>query len=479
MTRSTAGSTRKPAGPGRLWWLCLVLGGLTWGCSALRHGLLQSNAYDLGLFDQWIWLISHGLPPISSMEKVHVLADHGAWLLYAAGPAYRLLPSVQWLLASQALALSFTAIPIWSLARQAGLSRQRCWLACGLWWLQPVVFNSALFDFHPETWVMPAFALALWAERAERPRLWFGLLVLMLGARDGLVLVSGGMALDLAVRRRWRWSAAAAGLSIGWLLLLSRWLFPMLRDGEGPKAAARLFDHLGGGPLMVINTLDWGGGLSYLLLLALPCAWLWRRRSLPTLLIGLPLVIVNLLSSTPSTRTLIHHYSLPLAIVAVAAAIDGGLRATNAGRNLIWSLAWATACWLALAKPWFFSGPYLQRLPQLGEVRDAIARVPSSSDILTTSYLVPQLSQRRTIAFPKKRTYRNLTGKQWNALLLNPDDPGWGSSSDVQQRLINQARDRRWDCQRWDSGLTLCHAPDASELRRPDGKTPADTHLIQ
>ena len=32
-----------------------------------------------------------------------------------------------------------------------------------------MVFNAALFDFHPETWVMPAFALALWAEREGRP----------------------------------------------------------------------------------------------------------------------------------------------------------------------------------------------------------------------------------------------------------------------------------------------------------------------
>jgi uncharacterized membrane protein len=47
------------------------------------------------------------------MEHVHVLADHGAWLLNAAGAAYGLLPSVHWLFASQAIALSFTAIPIW------------------------------------------------------------------------------------------------------------------------------------------------------------------------------------------------------------------------------------------------------------------------------------------------------------------------------------------------------------------------------
>ena len=106
------------------------IGLVVWACAAWRHGLLQSNAYDLGLFDQWAWLIGTGAPAVSSMEQVHVLADHGAWLLYLAGAAYWLLPSVQWLLASQALALSFTAVPIWWLAQQAGLDRRRCWLAC-------------------------------------------------------------------------------------------------------------------------------------------------------------------------------------------------------------------------------------------------------------------------------------------------------------------------------------------------------------
>ena len=90
--------------PRRLWLVATGIGAIGWICSATRHGLLQSNAYDLGLFDQWVWLISRGIQPISSMEQVHVLADHGAWLLYPAGLSYRLLASVQWLLASQAMA---------------------------------------------------------------------------------------------------------------------------------------------------------------------------------------------------------------------------------------------------------------------------------------------------------------------------------------------------------------------------------------
>ena len=119
--------------PARLWSTSLGVAFFGWSLAASRHWLLQSNDYDLGLFDQWAWLVSHGLPPISSMEDVHLLADHGAWMFYWSGLLYWFHPSIHWLLASQALTLSLTAIPLWMLASQAGLTRRLCWFSCLLW----------------------------------------------------------------------------------------------------------------------------------------------------------------------------------------------------------------------------------------------------------------------------------------------------------------------------------------------------------
>ena len=165
----------------------------------------------------------------------------------------------------------------------------------------------------------------------------------------------------------------------------------MLRDGEGPKAASRMFSHLTGDPFTVLHSLDWSGGAEYLVLLCLPCVALWRRASLSTLFIGLPLLLVNLLSASPSYRTLVHHYSLPLAVIAVVAALDGLSQQHATRRGFPWTLGWAVACWLALAKPWFFTGPYLQRLPFLQDAQSAIAAVQPTDAVLTTSYLVPHL----------------------------------------------------------------------------------------
>ncbi|MDP7995464.1 MAG: DUF2079 domain-containing protein [Synechococcus sp. SP2 MAG] len=455
----------------RLWWTSIGVGFIGWGLAAWRHWLLQSNAYDLGLFDQWAWLVGNGLPPISSMENVHVLADHGAWLFYWSGLLYWFHPSIHWLLASQALALSLTAIPLWLLAAQAGLSRRLCWFSCLLWWLQPLVFNVNLFDFHPEVWVMPALAMAIWCQRQKRFGGWLLLLVLMLGSRDGLVLITLGLSLSLLIQRRWSWAIAGAGLSSAWILLLSQWIYPLFRNGEGPKAAGRMFSHLGNNfgdilftlmsqPWLAFTHIDLGGGAFYLLVLILPTLPFWRRRSLVILSAAVPLLLVNLNAEASSYRTLIHHYSLPLAVLSVTAAIDG--LALHQRKAFPWKgVIWAVTLWIALAKPWFFTGPYLNRVNMVGDAQQAISKLTPQDRVLTTSYLVPQISQRQHVAFAKKSQSKQAFENNWTVFLLNPNQPGWGSKKSIQKRLLNQAEDRNWTCQSWSSGLELCRKPDS------------------
>ena len=466
--------------PARLWWTSFGVAFLGWCLAAARHWLLQSNAYDLGLFDQWAWLMGNGLPPISSMENVHVLADHGAWMIYWSGLLYWFHPSIHWLLASQALALSITAVPVWMLAAQAGLSRRLCWFSCLLWWLQPLVFNVNLFDFHPETWVIPGLALAIWCQRQERFGGWLVLLILMLGCRDGLVLVTCGLSLSLLIQRRWRWAIAGAGLSVAWMLLLSRWIYPVFRNGEGPKAAGRMFSHLGDNlgdilftliskPWLAFTHIDLGGGAFYLLLLILPTLPFWRQRSLIILSAAIPLLLVNLNAEASSYRTLIHHYSLPISVLSIAAAIDG--LAIQPRRLFPWKgFTWAVACWIALAKPWFFTGPYLNKVGMIGDVSQAISKLSPQDRVLTTSYLVPQISQRKNVAFAKQSLSEQSFEDGWTVFLLNPKHPGWGSKGSIQKRLLNQAENRNWTCQSWNSGLELCRKPDSKQQPHPRKK---------
>ncbi len=89
--------------------------------SSLRHILFKSGAYDLGIFDQAVYLISQREVPISSLMGFHILGDHAAWILYLLAIPYKIYPSVYWLLFIQSLALSIAVLPLWHLPLLAAL----------------------------------------------------------------------------------------------------------------------------------------------------------------------------------------------------------------------------------------------------------------------------------------------------------------------------------------------------------------------
>ena len=453
------------------WLVCALLVGLFWSLAALRHTLLQSNGFDLGIYDQVAWQMSQGLEPRSTLIKLHHMGNHGAWVFYAITPLYWLAPSVHWLFLTQAVGLILTAWPLWHVAAQAGLKVRWRWLICGLWWLQPVVFNVNLFDFHPETWAMPLLALAIWANRAERRWLWLACLFAAMGCRDGLSLVVIGFALEQALRRRWRWAGEALLLGGGWLLLMAKGLYPILNDGAGPAALGR-YAHLGDGvggilhnavfnPAELLSALDVSGIFRYIFVLIIPLAFYWRRSSLPLLAATLPLLASNLLSSSPAQRDLVHQYSLPLAVLLVVASVDGWSADLRQGRlwltRRLWlGYFWAALCWALLAKPGHSLVRYLSRINQIQAAQDLIQRVPPDAAVLTQSYLAPQLTHRpilRQAFIEYAPTEANLA--QLDVALLSPNDPGWKSSVQHIQSIIAKLKDMGWRCEE-NGAFTLC-----------------------
>jgi len=176
--------------PGRLLAICLAAASGFWSLAVLRHALPQSNSFDLGIFDQWVWLISRGLAPVSSQSAdLPLLTDHGAWLLYGLAPLDALLPDRAVAVGAPGTQPGLHRRAALDPAQDAGLPQGLRWTMCGLWWLQPVVFNTNLFDFHPEVLAMPLLVALVIAGRRQWIGAWAGLILLILGCRDGLALV--------------------------------------------------------------------------------------------------------------------------------------------------------------------------------------------------------------------------------------------------------------------------------------------------
>lgn len=458
--------------PRSLWLMMLGAAAVLMLCSSLRHSLFQSNAYDLGIFDQAVYMISTGAEPFVSLIGFHALGDHGAFVLYPLALLYKLFPSVYWLLAVQAIALASGAYFVWHLAVDYGLKRSQAIALGWVYLLYPVVFNANLFDFHPEVMAVPALLGAIWAARRRH---WLGFLaavVLVLSCKAVLSLTIAALGLWLLLAQRRSFGFLALVLGVAWFGISTQVIIPAF-SGEEAQAVGR-YSYLGDSvlgivqnlllqPQRVLSYLFTAANLEYLVLLLVPFIWGLSPRHLLPLLGAGPTLFLNLLADHQPQKDLTHQYALPMlpfflvAIMAALAAERGWLRRPR------WILVWATVAWLALAKFGYFGSLYLSRLDTWGPMRAAIAQVQTQGGVLTASYIAPHLTHRPlvTMAEPGSET---LDLDPYGYVLLNAQHPGWASSPETVQALTARLeQEPNWQRSFEQEGVVLFQAvPEAS-----------------
>jgi uncharacterized membrane protein len=413
-------------------------------CSVVRHLLLQSNALDLGYFDQAIYLIAQGITPIVSFRPYHVLGDHAAWILYVFAGFYKIFPSLYLLFTIQSGAFALSAIPVWYLAIQAGLDRSKSNAIAVAYLLYPLVFNLNLFDFRPEVIALPLFFTAIWAARANRIG-WFTLcIILILGCRASLALSIAAMGVWLiGFEQRKRFGAIALILGVSWFVIATQGIIPHFRP-SGADYVMR-YSYLGGsiGEIaqnLVLKPWLWIGrifSIEYLLLLFIPIGWGFSLRHLAPLISTIPVLVMNLLSEMPNQRDLVHQYSLPILPFLIVMAIS--VIAANPQRRSRFILIWSLIAFLALAKFGYFGSRYLERVPIISGVQGAIAQITTQEPVFTNSYLVPHLSHRVLIDYTKlSEPPKDLNAFKY--ILLNLDHPGWASSPEFTQQIFSQVQ---------------------------------------
>ena len=420
-------------------------------CSSVRHYLFESTAFEMGIYDQVAYLISQGLPPISSFLGIHHLANHAALSFYLLGPFYKLYPSVYWLLAVQAIALALGAWPTWSLARQAGLRPGQSLAIAAAYLLYPVVFNVNLFDFHPEVMAVPALLGAILAARLDRP-IWFIIATLfVLGCKDALSLLVAAMGIWLFFfEKKRRCGAIALFLGTSWFLFVTQALIPAYKDGGGPGALGR-YSYLGDSVLeMALNLVLKPGlvlgrvlsldTLEYLALLFAPVLWGIHPRCIAPLVSILPTLGLNILSTIGEQRDLIHQYSLPLVpflILVLISSLAAKRALFQQGR---WIALWSLIAFLCLAKFGYFWSIYLDTLDTWQANRTAVSLVQGQGGVVTTAAIAPHLSHRPNIKL--QQTVANTSAEdlaeEFQYVLLNLRHPGWDSTTEVSIALRNR-----------------------------------------
>ncbi|MBD2300540.1 DUF2079 domain-containing protein [Nostoc sp. FACHB-87] len=393
-------------------WMIGVSALILFLCSSLRHALFQSTALDLAVFDQWVYLASQGLPPISSFFGFHLLGDHAAFILYVIALLYKIYPDVHWLFAIQAIALAVGAVPIYALSLQSGLSISYARTIALSYLLYPALFNINFFtDFRPEAIAVPALLWAMWAGMTHRTLQLILAVALTLSCKEilSLTVIALGIWLWLIQHRR-LYGLGCIFIGTVWYLITIGYLVPMLRNGQAGGVV--FFRSLGDSPTQILWNIITNPALIlgkffapetlfYYLLLLLPVLIGLHWRTIMVILPGLPMLLLNILSDYSAQRDLVHHYSLPIFPFIIVWLVHS-ISHYQKHQKRSWLkphilLAWSIAAFLLLAKYEFFVTRYLSNLPNLNSLYTAVNLVQTHGSVLTTSRIAPHLSQRPVI----------------------------------------------------------------------------------
>ena len=416
-------------------------------CSSVRHALFQSS-FDLAIFDNAVYLISQGEKPFVFFRGLHILGDHAAWIIYPLALLYKIYPDIHWLFFIQALSLSLGALPLWHLSRATGLSLSQSNTVALVYLLYPAIFNVNLFDFHPEVIAVPAIFGAILAVKLERIWWFVSAIILILSCKAVLALsaIAMGLWLLLSFKSKYKYGIIAIVLGCVWFAIATQLIIPAFSGAEA--AAVDRYGYLGDSvldiaknllikPNLVLGKIFLVSTLGYLLLLALPVCWGLSVQHLMPIVGALPILLINILSESPSQRNLVHQYCLPIIpwlFVMLIMAMSSKHVWLKSQRHI---LIWSVVAWLALAKYGYFGSIYLQTWDTWGATRTAIALVESSGGVLTTSDIAPHLTHRSLLGLIGNNLDYEELGK-FEYILLNLRHPGWGSSLKIAEALLTK-----------------------------------------
>jgi uncharacterized membrane protein len=412
--------------------------------SGLKHARFESSAWDLGIYDQAIYLISKGEQPWSSYLDMHILGDHASFIFYPLSLLYKIYPSVYWLLAVQALAFAAAVIPLRHLSFDWKLDSRQRLTVCISYLLYPLIFNVNLFDFHPEVVAIPALFMAILCARRNWLLGFLVACILVLSCKDALAVTVFGLGLwQFFVRERRLYGFLAIILGAVWLLFLSTWLVPRF-GGDTARFLAR-YEYLGPTfkvaivnvfmrPGILFSHLFTGANLRYLGMVFAPVAWgLSWRSSLP-LIAATPVLVMNLLSlESANQKDLLYQYSIPILpflYASVVICMGRGLGLVKFPKLAKLVPAWSLLFFLLLARPahGFFSNHDIGNILSL---HAAVNAIRPDCKVLADPFAAPHLSHRKDIALVQEGM-NAAQALNYECIVLNLDRPGPGSGEDVQ-----------------------------------------------
>lgn len=394
-----------------------------------RQVNLQTAQFDMGNMDQVLWHTLHGhwfqLTDPGSGALIPRSAIHTDFLLLIYLPFYTLFQDPRTPLVLQVLAVASGVIPLYLLARKKIGAPAGAFMSV-LYLLYPTLEWAVTFDVHAVVLATPLFLWAWWAATERRWRVYYAAISLALLGKEEVGLTVAAIGVYWGWRRGYRtMGIVSVLLGIGWTALMLGVVIPFSRAAPGHFAFSYYSDfgssysevlrNVLSHPIDVLVTFFKADRVLLLGQLLLPVG-LVALAGLPVLLVALPELAVNFLSSNSAQHSIFFHYMSVVTPFVLLAAVDGWNRARRLrvlqGRRGVVAvgaivLLAAVAVWRWSPLPGLRYGDTALRVFRPSPYRDDVMRVTSllkpEDRVAATNNLAPQFSRRDRIwGFPNR-----------------------------------------------------------------------------
>ena len=370
----------------------------------------QQDAYDLSLYDQGIWLMSHFQAPFMTVMGTNMFAAHTVFIFVFLVPLFWLYPHTAALLVVQAVAVASGAIPVYMLARRLLASTTLATLLGAAYLLNPAIQQGNLEQFHVEAFESPLLAFAIYAAVAWRPRLLVAVVILLLMCKQDDALYAVPLGLWVMVKRDQRAGAAIVGSAVLVGLFENLVIVPALLNGV-PTTYAGWWP-FGSFPATVNVVLHKPGQFwSFATSEGRPF-YLWQMGfstglaflAAPGILaVALPELAADTFSSNPYLHQIIRHYSMPVSAILLCASVCAISRSGNFWRRAVATVL-VTGCALWGCVLWgdapFSHNPITAPDPSVPSVvatAKLLDKIPANAVVSAAQNFVPNLDHRRQI----------------------------------------------------------------------------------
>lgn len=403
-----------------------------------KHAAFQTTGYDLGIWDQKLWNILHGRPFVETTQReVEIgLGDHVDLIALVLVPIYALYPGPQTLIVLQVFLVTLGAIPIYWLAKDKFHSQFAGIIFGIVYLLFPALESSISFDFHGITIAAPILAYAIWALYQKHNKIFFISVVLAMACQEDVSLFTLMMGFYILVfRKDWRMGGTVFVCSALWFWAANFMIKPAFSLTGNIMHFAR-YTIFGNTPGQVIVTILSKPSFVLEQIFAGEKKYYWIRLTMPTafmalldpitLLMALPSILLNTMSSYPPTYQLDKfHSSAAIVPFVVVAGINGVHKMLRFGMAhlkyvslgflqnmlmlmvLIVTIIYQTELGYTPIGTRFFYWP--SETEHVINTKTMLAMIPSQAAVAAQNNLVPHLSTRQWIYILPKISHR---GKQ-------------------------------------------------------------------